>query len=70
MDKQNAPKQVHDAHLKADWDWDTATGSAQGADVARQEWGEAKEVAGKAQTVLAGMEHLHRKAQQGWSCHP
>lgn len=30
MDKQNAPKQVHNAHLKADWDWDTATGLAQG----------------------------------------
>lgn len=70
MDKQNGPKQVHDAEHKAGWDWDTATGLAQGADVARQEWGEGKGVAAKAQTALAGMEHLHRKAQQDWSCHP
>lgn len=35
MDKENAPKQVHEAEHKAGWDWDTATGLAQGANVAR-----------------------------------
>lgn len=70
MDQQNAPKEAHDAEYKAGRDWDTATGLAQGADVARQERGEGTGVSGKAQAALAGMEPLPRKAQQDWSCHP